>query len=412
LAATAVLAIGLTACDVASTSGGSPSGGGTPTNPVVINNVQNVIVDTGPTVNGRPAGYVNALYTTVTLCVPGTTTCQSIDHVLVDTGSTGLRILSSQVTLSLPYVADANNNLVGNCVQYADSTYQWGPVVKVDLRMGDEVASSLPVQVVGPSNFAAAPAACSAGGSPVQTAALLGANGILGVGLFRQDCGAACATLSTAPAVYFTCPAAGCTTTAVALSGQLQNPVWTFPQDNNGFAIVLPQVGAGGALSVSGSMIFGIGTQTNNGLNSAQAQAADDVGNFTTTFNGVAYSRSSIDSGSNGYFFLDAKTVGLADCGASSSAPGFYCPTSPASFSAINTGPNPRSSNVTVAANIAFTIANAVTLFNSPETAFNNVGGPSPGLFDWGLPFFYGRTVFIGIEGQTSPAGTGPYWAY
>jgi hypothetical protein len=51
-------------------------------------------------------------------------------------------------------------------------------------------------------------------------------------------------------------------------------------------------------------------------------------------------------------------------------------------------------------------------LIDSPSVVFNNIGGPNSGSFDWGIPFFLGRTVFVGIEGQTSPAGTGPYWAY
>jgi hypothetical protein len=240
----------------------------------------------------------------------------------------------------------------------------------------------------------------------------LGANGILGVGLFRQDCGPACAS-SSPPAVYFTCPATGCTPTSVALTGQLQNPVWMFPQDNNGLAIVLPQVGASGAVSVSGSMIFGIGTQSNNGLGAAQAQAADiNTGNFTTTFNGVPYTTSYIDSGSNGFFFLDSTTTGLPVCSNSSFAPGFYCPASQANLSAFTTAPNPNGSNASVSANIAFSVGNAATLVDSPDTAFINLGGPSPGVFDWGLPFFFGRTVFIGIENQKSAALTGPFWAY
>ncbi|HSR05585.1 MAG TPA: DUF3443 family protein, partial [Bryobacteraceae bacterium] len=228
-------------------SGSSSSGGTTPP-PVVTppNNVQSVVVDSGPSFNGQPIGANDELFTTVTICVPGTSTCQSIDHVLVDTGSSGLRLLGSEITLTLPFVTDSGNNPIGNCAQYADTTYQWGPIVKVDVKMAGEVASSVPIQIAGQANFATAPTACSAGGTPNQTVLELGANGILGVGLFRQDCGAACAS-SSPPAVYFSCPATGCTATSVALTAQLQNPVWMFPQDNNGLAIVLPQVGGSGA---------------------------------------------------------------------------------------------------------------------------------------------------------------------
>jgi hypothetical protein len=90
----------------------------------------------------------------------------------------------------------------------------------------------------------------------------------------------------------------------------------------------------------------------------------------------------------------------------------FYCPASTTNFTAVNSGPNPNGSTTPVSENVAFSIANAVTLFNSPNTAFNNVGGANPGAFDWGLPFFFGRSVFIGIENQSTPAGLGPYWAY
>ena len=60
---------------------------------------------------------------------------------------------------------------------------------------------------------------------------------------------------------------------------------------------------------------------------------------------------------------------------------------------------------------VGFHIGDIDTL-NGDFTAFSEVGGPNPGLFDWGLPFFYGRTVFVAIEGQSTPGGTGPYWAY
>ncbi len=185
-----------------------------------------------------------------------------------------------------------------------------------------------------------------------------------------------------------------------------------FPQDNNGLSIVLPQVGTAGAVSLSGSMIFGIGTQSDNALGAAQAQGADGEGTFTATFNGVAYPGSYIDSGSSGYYFLDSAHTGLPNCATNSDADGFYCPANPVSFTAINSGPNPKGTGVPVSTNVAFSISNALPLIDSPSVVFNNLGGPNPFILDWGIPFFLGRTVFIGIEGQSSAAGTGPYWAY
>jgi len=407
VAATVVLmVVSLAAC-----GGGSGSASATTSAaPPPVNNVQPVIVDAGPLVNGQSVGDEDILFTTVTVCIPGTGTCQSIDHIAVDTGSTGLRILASQLTLSLPISTNATGP-IGNCIQYADNTYQWGPVAKADVKMAGEVASAVPIQVVGAANFPDPPEDCTAGGTAAQTVSDLGANGILGVGLFRQDCGLACASTASPPAIYFSCPSSGCSITSVSLTEQLQNPVWMFPQDNNGLVIILPQIAASGAISVSGSMLFGIGTQSNNTLGSAQAQASDGFGNFTTTFNGAKYSSSFIDSGSNALFFLDSATTGLPDCSPRSEAPGFYCPASTTNFTAINSGPNPNGSATPVSVNIAFSIANAVSL-SSLNSAFNNVGGENSGAFDWGLPFFYGRSVFIGIEGQSSAAGKGPYWAY
>ena len=387
-------------------------GGSAPatTTPTPVSNTQQIVVDLGPDLNGQKVGADNSLYTNVQICLPGTSTCQTIDHVLVDTGSSGLRLLSTSVGLPLSYIVDANNNGIGNCIQFPDTSFQWGPMAKVDVHMAGEV-STVPIQIVSPSNFNGPPTACSAGGVPANTPSSLGANGILGVGLFRQDCGAACAS-SAPPNVYFSCPASGCTTTTVALTAQLQNPVWMFPQDNNGLSIKLPAIGATGATTVVGTITFGIGTQTNNALGSAQAQAATARGTFTTTFGGVAYTNSFIDSALGAFYFLDSATTGLPNCAANGDAAGLYCAPSPVSLTAITSGPNPSSSGTIVSQNIAFSVWNALTLIDFGNPAFNNIGGPNPGAFAWGLPFFYGRTVFIGIEGQTTPAGTGPYWAY
>ena len=402
-AAVAALVMALAGC----------GGGSTPaaTTPATVNNTLPLVVDKGPSLNGQTVGFDNSLYTSVSICNPGTATCQTIDHILVDTGSSGLRILSSAMGLAVSYVTDANKNGIGNCIQFPDSSFQWGPMALVDVHLSEEVASNIPMQIVGPSNFVGPPTACSAGGVAANTISSLGANGILGIGLFRQDCGAACAS-SSPPNVYFTCPAAGCTPTTVALTAQLQNPVWMFPQDNNGLSITLPSVGASGAATVTGTLTFGIGSQTNNALGGALAQAATSKGTFTTTFGGVAYTNSSIDSALGAYYFLDSATTGLPNCAANGDAAGYYCAPSPVTLTAITSGPNPSSSGTIVSQNLSLQVWNALTLIDSGNPALSNIGGPNPGAFAWGLPFFYGRTVFVGIEGQTTPAGPGPFWAY
>jgi hypothetical protein len=35
-----------------------------------------------------------------------------------------------------------------------------------------------------------------------------------------------------------------------------------------------------------------------------------------------------------------------------------------------------------------------------------------PRSFDFGLPFFYGRSVFTAIQGRSAGGFTGPYFAY
>ena len=82
-------------------------------------------------VNGGPQGnYANGLFTTVTVCVPGSSNCQSVSGVLVDTGSFGLRLLSSAVSTispSLPQQKDVTGNSIFECAQFVDSVV-WGPV--------------------------------------------------------------------------------------------------------------------------------------------------------------------------------------------------------------------------------------------------------------------------------------------
>jgi hypothetical protein len=62
---------------------------------------------------------------------------------------------------------------------------------------------------------------------------------------------------------------------------------------------------------------------------------------------------------------------------------------------------------------VSFSVGNADSLTsNANNAAVPDLGGPFPGIFDWGLPFFFGRNVFTAIEGKSTPGGTGPYQAY
>ncbi len=99
-------------------------------------NVAPLTVDAGP----AGLGYVstNVAFTTVLVCIPNTTTCQTIDHVMVDTGSSGLRLLSAaaggEFNLSLPPENDSNGNPLGECQVFLDG-YVWGTVNTADVVM-------------------------------------------------------------------------------------------------------------------------------------------------------------------------------------------------------------------------------------------------------------------------------------
>ena len=385
-------------------------GGGGGTNTPVLSGP--AALPSGPnvapiTVDSGPAGTVNSPFVSVTLCVPGTANCQTVDHVLVDSGSSGLRIIGSVLaaTLTLPAALESTGVAVGECGQFADGS-TFGPIKLADVKVASETAGNIPVHIIGDSSFAAEPADCLATGPAESTVQAFGANGVIGVNIFREDCGSACMTLAV-PAAYYRCQASTCTAIAMPLAGQVQNPVWRFAADNNGVAIVLRAVDPAGAAQVNGALVFGIGTQSNNSLGTAAVLALDpNLGTLTTVYNGQSLRSSFVDSGSSGLFFNDST---LPAC-TGNVAPGFYCPVTAQNKTAT------LQSTTGTAANVSFSVANANSLLNNNPTfiAFANLAGPNPlsNSFDWGLPFFYGRTVFYAIEGQSTPSGPGPYLAY
>lgn len=389
------------AANSSSTSGpsGTTVSNSAPAPQVLAANVARVTVDSG--VSSVP----NMPFVSITICAPGTSACQTIDHVLVDTGSSGVRVFASQLpaSMNLPQQKNASGNLIAECMQFFDG-YTWGAVKLADLQIAGEKAASLPIQVIDP-NYAALPADCASFGAPRNTPSALQANGILGIGVFQHDCGANCVQQAL-PGTYYGCKDTACTAIALAEALQVANPVPYFATDNNGSMLSLPAV-SGGAQSVTGQLVFGIGTQTNNALGGAQVIGVSvSNGTFRTVHNGTTYTHSILDSGSTGLFF---QTSAIPTCPAPNSA--YYCPASTEQLSALIEGIN----GVTSA--VSFSVGNGASIAQSysGDAALPLLAGPAfvtSTIFDWGLPFFYGRNVYAAIEQHATPGGTGPYVAY
>jgi len=172
-----------------------------------VTNVAPISVNGGPlTTANPPAIYTNAAFVSVLLCSPSNGACQTIPDILVDTGSFGLRLLASQVTVPLTPLTDNNGNTLYDCVQFVDNSFLWGAVAPANIVVGAELAASTSVQVIANPSFSI-PSGCSGTNEDTQT--LLGANGILGVGPEPFDCGLACdpSAGGTAPASPADAPA-------------------------------------------------------------------------------------------------------------------------------------------------------------------------------------------------------------
>jgi hypothetical protein len=293
---------------------------------------------------------------------------------------------------------------VAECMQFL-SGYTWGSVRSADITLGGETASNAMIQIIGDPATPKAPLACSNTGPAWNSVQSLGAKGVIGISNFAQDCGQYCA--SNAPSgFYYACSGSNCSPISVSTAKQVWNPVALFAADSNGTIISLPGVPSTGATQVNGTLTFGIGTQVNNSVGSATVLTVDSTyGEFSSSVNGTAYypchysygdtPGSFVDSGSNGLFY-GANL--FANC---NTFTGFYCPSSPQAQSGVL---DPNGVNLSV----NFTVSNPQTLA-ATIVADAELAGPGFGGVDWGLPFFFGRSIYTAIEGMSTPAGNGPW---
>ena len=344
----------------------------------------------------------------VKICQPGSTiNCATIGNVQLDTGSYGLRLTSSAVgstMLSALTPEMVSGKAVAECAGFADGN-TWGSVRTADVTIGSETASSMPIHILGDVSQTAAGGSnnsCASGTLHNTPSQLGGVNGILGIGTAKYDCGTGCQN-TTVNGIYYSCTLSGgvmsaCSDQAVPLAQQVANPIRFFAADNNGVILNMPAVGSSGATQASGYLTFGLNTQANNAGPSSGTQTftTDHYGDVkSASLNGTTYTNVSslsrgafFDTGSNGLFFTDGS---LTPCGN-----GFYCPSSAVSVPSSVTGFN------SVTASITLNVQNANSLFQGGGYAFANLAGTSSLLaVDYGMPFFYGRTVYLTYDPVT-----------
>jgi hypothetical protein len=352
-------------------------------------------------VNAGPPGVdaQNTAFVSVTICEPGTTHCQVIDNVQVDTGSTGIRIISSVLNsnLHLPAVT-SNGAAIAECYTYVSSSV-WGSVRQADVTIAGETAHSVPIQIMGDpaSPYTTVPGNCP--GPITDTVISFGANGIIGVNNSNPDCGTLCTDASPpVTAFYYSCGSTDCSTSInLPLDLQVPNPVTFFAVDNNGTILQLPSIPAAGETSVLGSLIFGIGTQANNQLGKAIILSTESNGNFRTIYNNTSHV-SYTDSGTNEYVFPNSgtPTIPVLD--------GYYNPPQPLNLQAVMVAHNDVTTNL-----VNFTIVSQPSLAADITAAL--IASPGSG-FVWGLSFFYGHNLFTAIDHANTIYGPGPYIAY
>jgi hypothetical protein len=380
-------------------------------------------------VGGANASLTNSPVVTVTVCDTTLTYCDTIDNVLVDTGSFGFRVFQSLLTNTSGHLTPVSPHdkagSLAECFAYAGGTSDWGPVYTARLKLGGETTNAVSIQLINAS-YSGIPDSCE---GPDESPSTAGFNGILGVGGFVADCtGQFCdPTGSDNNGIYFSCTGSTCTGAEVATASQVSNPVAFLPTDNNGVALQLPAIDQNGAVSVSGYLVMGIATETDNTPTPSQVvvyPVDPQYYKFNTQFSGASMS-AFIDSGSSIFFFPTNNYVGA--CGTDDTNYGLFCPNTIVTLSAEMIGTNNTPSET-----IQFNVLNPDYAFSSdnPNYVFNDIAGVSnqnlidsdSSDFDWGLPFFFGRTIYVGFDfkgsnlspNTTEFSGTqnNIYWAF
>ncbi|TGP42503.1 DUF3443 family protein [bacterium M00.F.Ca.ET.228.01.1.1] len=340
----------------------------------------------------------NRALVSVTVCVPGTSLCETVDNVMVDTGSVGLRLQRSALKHPERFAAMAgpDAHALAECYRFVSSA-AWGIVTRVDLRLAAIQASSIPIQIVDESNASYGdhprPDTCLKSSKPTS-------NGTLGIAAVSlNDCKDPCFISLKTPR-YYQCTVDGCTPVAraVAANFRVVHPIAALPWDNNGYVLDVQPVPESGATAARRTLTLGIGTQQNNVLDVTNVVDLAPNGTFTTVWNGQSYPASYFDTGTEEYYFATAP-VGAQECGS------HWCATPEAEFSATLKGQ-------TTDATAKLRVGDSATLVRSGKGAFRNVAivaHRDSRAVVWGMPFFIGRKVFVKLNDGSGGSGNAYY---
>lgn len=347
-----------------------------------------------------PGSGFNRITVAVTICAPGSTTnCQRIENIMVDTGSTGLRVQRAAISpdvLGLPPLLGRDNVPLAECEHFSGkNNAAWGAIRTADVSIGHMHAPGLAIQIVNDDSVQR-PSWCKNTARPTS-------NGTLGIGWRPRD-----------PHTFVAVFNHRYTPLDPAIdANHLANPVAKFTTHNNGEVFNFRDADSHGEKAVKGTITFGIGTADNNRIDGAQYIPLDSNGLFTTTFDGVTFPSSYIDSGTpqliladpalsvcdtaSSYYYDDAATHRSASLQENAAAVALNAPSAAATPQGDPAVP------------VDVVVANRAVACRPVHAGV--VGGiaeisTTQGKFVWGLPFFLGKRVFL-VQQQAATDSTG-----
>ena len=362
-------------------------------------NVIPVEVSTGVVLNDktkrpRGCGFVNMPCISVTLCSPQKTNqCQTIPNILVDTGSTGLRIYSDAVTLPLPANRDKmTHKAVGICTtfgfQHDNKTSIWGKMVTADVILGSEPVVKIPIELIDiqfagqyradGSNMVKKPACGHLVSKRLINTRNARYNGILGVGPALYDL-----------MDYYGCSQDVCQEISRRIDHPLTNPVGALPVDNNGVVLVLPPM-AEVNRGVGGKLILGVDNRHFIFV-PMYTQCDWCPGTIGGKIDGTA-ANILLDSGTNFIGYVGEKIEGKVNGGKVRHAILFK-----------RKGNNPESASLTFK-------NDDLNFDRKPAIHFSvlEAGTDPTNMLVLGMPWFYGKAIGVVFNGRTSRYGSGP----